>query len=76
MAVASAGPYGTGIKKADVKIATILLTIGLVCVIVSLQLLAYGTLNTVVFINDKNNNAFPHQSICEAQRVIPINGTK
>jgi len=33
-----------------------LLTVGLVSVIVSLQLLAYGTLNTVVFNNNKNNN--------------------
>jgi len=32
-----------------------LLTVGLVSVIVSLQLLAYGTLNTVVFSNSNNN---------------------
>ena len=33
-----------------------LLIVGLVPVIVSLQLLAYGTLNTVVFNNNNNNN--------------------
>jgi len=35
----------------------IILTVGLVSVIVSLQLLAYGTLNTVVFNYNNNTNS-------------------
>ena len=44
-----------GRKWSQLRLVT-LLTVGLVSVIVSLQLLAYGMLNTVVFNNNNNNN--------------------
>jgi len=44
-----------------------LLIVGLVSVIVSLQLLAYGTLNTVDFNNNNNNN---NNTAMESQRAL------